>query len=144
VRNDTAGALRTAPKGAQGGTPTEIFLDAADIARRPNALAVDETHVYWVDDGKVRAMSKAAGEPSLRELASGSDMLPAIAIDATHVYWTNATQGTILRVPKEGGDPETLTGEQNDPEAIAVDEAAIYWTNFGRGDLVKRAKPGPP
>ncbi len=141
LRTDWDGALRKAPKVGQGLSPVDLLRESSDMARRPNAIALDDTDIYWVDDGKVRARSKDEGGAGPRDLVDGTGVLAAMALDATHVYWANATEGTILRVPKAGGDVEELARDQNDPEAIAVDDSFIYWTNFGRGNVVKKAKP---
>ena len=144
LRTDWDGAVRTTEKAGEGDQPEDVFRDGEQVERRPNALAVDETDIYWVDDGRVRAKSKADGSTEIRDLVDGSGALPAIALDVTHVYWTNASDSTILRVAKQGGPVEELARDQNDPEAIAVDDTGVYWANFGRGDIVKLRKPFAP
>jgi len=129
----------------EGLTKIELFTTNGEVDRLPNALAVDDAHVYWADNGMVRRVDKMGVDGKIRDLVNGSGAISAIALDDSHVYWTNATAGLVLRAPKEGDNikPEVLATDQSDPEAIAVDSVSIYWTNLVRGDLVKLRKPAP-
>lgn len=142
---NSGGEARIRASSKEGLTKIELFTNTGEVDRLPNALAVDEAHVYWADNGMVRRVDKTGMDGAIRNLVNGSGAISAIALDDSHVYWTNATAGLILRAPKEGDniEPEVLATDQSDPEAIAVDSASIYWTNLVRGDLVKLRKPAP-
>ncbi|AKT43881.1 hypothetical protein [Chondromyces crocatus] len=157
-RDDSSEAyIRSVSKNAPSTQPETLFSADSVAERRPNAIAVDDTTLFWVDDGRVRALHKpgTAGQgggdggqdavDGIRDIASARGVFPAIAIDRDHVYWTEATEGRILRAPKRGVlvEPEVLAEGQSDPEAIAVDDEAIYWTNFVGGQLVRMNKPRP-
>ncbi|MFO0755418.1 MAG: hypothetical protein U0359_02940 [Byssovorax sp.] len=116
----------------------------ADQRPGPSALAVDTTHVYWVDRGGGGGTSaivrelKAGGEVEV--LATGQGNVPSLALDQTHVYWTNLAGPDIdpslvavMRVPKEGGDAEALSPVQTNPWGLATAEGQVLWTNLPAG-----------
>jgi hypothetical protein len=105
----------------------------------PNAIAVDDTHVYWLDygDGSVmRADKNAAGTSEL--LARGDALPTGIALDDSHVYWTTwgdcteaaCAHGTVNRVPKAGGTATIIAEGSYLATDVAVDEDAVYFTTW--------------
>lgn len=77
----------------------------------PEAVAVDETHVYWVStgtsergftDGAVMKVPRSGGRPTA--IAVDQIHPVAIAVDASFVFWTNEgnddVSGAVLRAPK--------------------------------------------
>jgi hypothetical protein len=61
------------------------------------AIAVDPTHVYWIDQdaGAIHAVPKTGGGDDV--IASGQAGPRAIAADANAVYWLNHTDGKLMR-----------------------------------------------
>jgi hypothetical protein len=100
----------------------------------PTRLAIDATHVYYVDynGGGVFSVPKIGGTPTT--LATGQKSV-RIAVDATHVYWTNEQGNDILRVPKLGGATE-IVHTANTPYGFALDVAMIYYTELRAGGSV--------
>jgi hypothetical protein len=77
----------------------------------PEAIAVDETHVYWVNtgtsasgftDGSVMKVPRSGGAPSV--VAMNQRHPVAIAVDESFVFWTNGGSdgvgGSVMRAPK--------------------------------------------
>ncbi len=98
------GAIFSVPK--SGGTPLMIASKQA----RPSSIAVDETHVYWTNEGRasageeegggaVMSVPKAGGTPTT--LVDDLPLADAIALDADGVVWQD--HYTIRRIPKAGG-----------------------------------------
>lgn len=116
------GKILTMPK--SGGEP-RVLADA----RRPSALAVDATHVYWTEDvegqGAVVSMPLAGGAPLT--LASGQSAPRGMAINATHVYWTATWDETLSRVLLAGGALEIVAKAEVYPEHVALDDKFAYW-----------------
>jgi len=124
----------------------------ADDLDNPIALAVDSTHVYWVEPGatattatgKATMTGSVASVPiaggAVVTLASGQAAPFALAVDGTNVYWTNqaaageflgTASGTVMQVPRRGGARVTLAATQAQPQNITVLGATVYWTNRG-------------
>jgi hypothetical protein len=99
-----------------------------------DALAVDNTNVYWTDinDGWVMSCAKA-GCDNATVLADGQDGPYGIAVDATNIYWTNFNGGQVLECPIGGcgGVPTVLASGQTDPTFIVSDGTNVYWANSG-------------
>jgi hypothetical protein len=114
-----------------------------------NALALDDTRVYWLDydyaacsgdagscirtNGKVMSVAKTGGVTTT--LASGQVEPIGIAVDDGRVFWTNSGfpgypsyDGTVLSVAKTGGSVVTLASGQGWASGIAVDATDVYWT----------------
>ena len=84
----------------QGGVTTLI----ASHEGMPVGIAVDESTVYWANQGgTIRAARKAGGLPVT---IATSPMPEALAIDGSRVYWVDYRDNAIYSVPK----PSTLPG----------------------------------
>lgn len=108
---------------------------------QPAALAVDSTHVYWVDRGNkpgtaaILRTLKLGGPVEL--LAEGQGIVASLALDQDSVYWTNlASEGldpafvAVMKVPKAGGAPEALSPVQSNPWGVATGDGQVFWTNL--------------
>jgi hypothetical protein len=118
---------------------------------QPGALALSQTHIYWLNQGTldpgdpeegykgggVMRVARTGDSPVVNgdepELIAGSGALPyALAIDEKSVYFTTLLDGVVLRVPLAGdGPPVPLAVGQKSPVAIAVDDEHVYWANAG-------------
>ncbi len=97
---DYAVKIQTAPK-AGGGVITLATMSGTVL---PTALAVDQTHVYWVNFeskelcGSIMRVAKTGGTPEV--FASDQDLPIALTLDAQTVYWTNRSGGKNGQVMK--------------------------------------------
>ena len=72
-------------------TGAEVAILAGDLGD-PRRLAIDDTHVYWVDhgsnaDGAVWRVERDGGDPEL--LALQQSLPSGIVLDDEAIYWTN-------------------------------------------------------
>ncbi len=108
---------------------------------QPSALALDGTHVYWVDRGgdpgtaAILKTLKHGGPVEL--LAAGQGIVSSLAVDDTHVYWTNLQSPgvdpaivAVMRVSKDGGSPEAQSPVQSNPWGVATGDGQVVWTNL--------------
>jgi sugar lactone lactonase YvrE len=114
---------------------------------RPSDLAVDETHVYWINDtpdpleGGVFRIAKQGGareqvvtpeawrDPRFETQPQGATLL----LDATDAFVVVNNQnnidaeGALVKVPKAGGSAVILARDRHAPLAAALDESHLYW-----------------
>ncbi len=97
----------------------------------PRTVALDDTHVYWVEGGQgaITRVPKTGGVPEI--LATGQAGAGGLAIDATHVYWTNTAAGSLHSIPKAGGDMATVASGLSEPRFVAVDSVAVFYESGG-------------
>jgi len=90
-------------------SPAPFIVAPFDFEARPGthgvALALDETHVYFVeaDTGRIRRVTKSGLD--LRDLATGLAEPCDIVLSDAFVYFSTCGDDGIARVPKEGGAP---------------------------------------
>ena len=128
--------IAMAPKA--GGQPTLLAGQTA-----PSAIAVDDHHVYWVNQGSeslatgelVRA---ALGDLTQTEiLLSGLEVPNALAVGAEHVFFASRSQ--VFRVSKAGGEAELVEDDFGPVKSMAAQADTVYLTGMaGRG----RARAG--
>ncbi|MCA9706663.1 MAG: hypothetical protein KDK70_12490 [Myxococcales bacterium] len=109
-------------------------------AETPFDVALDDTHVYWIDDGVGRIERLAVDEIGSGAAASSvydGQGLTTLAVDATHVYFGSG--GTIGRALKDGDNQgiETLASDQGSSWDIGVDATHVYWTSDSNGHVVR-------
>ncbi|HEY1696800.1 MAG TPA: hypothetical protein VGG39_31785 [Polyangiaceae bacterium] len=137
-------AASTAPTSAPSAGAATVL---AKELHAPNAVALDKTNVYWVDeiDGDVARAPKRGG--TVMTVYGGTGQAfganSSIAIDDTDVYWTSQIDKTssLTRQDKNGGKPTVVTSSTIAViECVAIDDAAMYWV-LG-GGIVKESKKG--
>jgi hypothetical protein len=119
----------------------------ASAQLRPNGLAVDSKHLYWVDKG-TDFMSGVLWQAGLdgsnaTPMATGLTYPQRIALDDQNVYWTNfgtsgsGANGSVMTCPISGcgAGPTTLASGQSGAEGIAVDGSNVYWTASNAGTV---------
>jgi hypothetical protein len=138
---DSGGADSGAQSDGSAGQAGQ-FVTLASGQSGPEAIAVDSTSVYWVNqgtagslynDGNVMKVSLAGG--AVTTLASVQDGPWGIAIDPMNVYWTNTAAGTgpptsVMSVPLTGGTPTTLASGQLDTEGLVTVSSSLYWLSY--------------
>lgn len=75
-----SGALVRIPRTAEG--PAELI---AELDRAPQQIAVDASHVYWVDNPSLVRVAVDGG--SIEELAEADIVSRNVAADEGYVYW---------------------------------------------------------
>ncbi|MCC6668315.1 MAG: hypothetical protein IT375_31515 [Polyangiaceae bacterium] len=119
--------------------PVTLFSNAIN---GPSRLALDATHIYFVDykGGTVRRMLKDGTAQQV--LATGTEC-NRIAVDGTHVYWTEQTPKLVRRAPKGGGAPETLGTGLSSALGLALDATNAYFSDMSATGAVNRAPKAP-
>jgi hypothetical protein len=108
----------------------------------PTALAVDGTHIYWVNSdtgtiGRATLIGGGVDQHFIRG-ATGATGL-ALGVNRAFIYWSSR-RGTIGRANYDGTGVKRnfITGADH-PRAVAVDATHIYWVNangtIGRANL---------
>jgi hypothetical protein len=111
-----------------------------------NAVAVDETYVYWAEQptrgggGVIARRGKGIASGGYLVLAPLVNNAQFILVDGPWVYWTEfepstsdgGPTGAVGRVAKDGtGGVTYLADHQAYPLGMASDATAIYWVNRG-------------
>lgn len=109
----------------KGGAVEALFTGGS-----PNAIAADESFVYFSDGQAVRRVPKRGGASEVISLQDTDE----IALDASFVY--TASSGAIRRTSKTGGDSIELVRVDSPPRTILVDDTHVYWAEYAG---VKRA-----
>ncbi len=94
-----AGRIRRAPLA----TPTTAQDVALSVAYPKTGMAVDDTYIYFMDNGNVVYRSKKDGSEAKQRVAgpSGQQYLTAIAAaDANYLYGPGYANGSIVRITK--------------------------------------------
>ena len=150
--------IRQNAPSAGGGTHELPAAQILATGQRADALALDDSHVYWINqtghgwitdyDGlhryvsafEVRSTPKSGGP--VRVLAAGEGLSLDLAVSSTHVYFTAMqcedaacakTAQRLLRVNKGGGTLEVLGAGAGQ---IALDSSAAYVSSPDDGGRV--------
>jgi hypothetical protein len=121
---------------------------------KPTGIAVDSSHVYWLDDGVTDGagtLQRSALDGGARAtLVQGRQHPLNLVLGASSAYWTEQGSyaasfydGVVARVPTDGTCaqppcmPTVLASSQFHPLGIAVAEPELYFTRYGDGYLVR-------
>ena len=112
----------------QGGACVASKCQPVALATAQNtasALALDATHVYWLNEGigAVEQIAKTGG--AYTALVSGLAGLDTLAVDST-IYGTSSPVAGLFKVPIGGGAPTKLTNVFGLYTGIAVDATTVY------------------
>jgi hypothetical protein len=131
------------------GSTTPVELARATYV---TSLAVDSTHVYWLDETQPNpaiGCGRFAGEAHKVSKAGGADITLTVgincplglAVDGTSLYYSNWAQtdggNPVVKLSKYGGFPQVI-GRTSGMQ-IVVDASYAYWISTA-GDLVRTAK----
>jgi hypothetical protein len=128
------------------GKATPVTTTAGLVVR--TAIAVNATHVLWVQGGAIVRAPKAGGDAA-SVLKPPAGKIQRMAADDTSVYWTDAGtgdpqwSGRVYRASLADGKVETLSDAPS-PFAIALDADTVYWTSTADvgGRVMARKKGG--
>jgi hypothetical protein len=109
--------------------PLEIHSGDINVPGLSGHLAVDETHVFFVDPevGNGNVVRIAHDGSNVVTLATNQTLVHALALDGAHVYWATWNGGVLRRTSKTGGAVDSLVSNEVRVAAMAVDVANIYW-----------------
>ena len=111
-------------------------------ASTPTAVAVDATHVYWLnDDDRSIGRANLDGTGVNQRFLTGTNA-GTLAVDGAHIYWADIVTGDRIgraNLDGTGVEPSFITGASL-PSGVAADSAHVYWTNsdthrIGRANL---------
>lgn len=137
--------------GCGSSTRPDADVDAPPAARvgedilvgvEAGALAVDATHVYFVQTGGlIGRVPKAGG--AMTSIASGQHSASSLDVSSDQVCWVDGgthvadfRDGSIHCATKTGGNDRTIVGAYM-PSALAVDGTTIYWVEID-GESVRK------
>ena len=117
-----------------GGTPQTIVFALAGYHNPHYWLAVDATHVYWVEGVQGARTIRRAGiaEPSSDILLSNLEDPAYLTVDDANIYWADPG-ARIRRMPKGGGDWTSYNSANSAVTAtgLVVDNLNVYWSQSG-------------
>jgi hypothetical protein len=83
-------------------------------------LAVDSSHIFWVEtDGTEAIMEANLDGSGVTTLAAAGALPTGVAVDSSHIYWTDLS-GTVMEANLDGSSVTTLASGQPGPEGVAV------------------------
>jgi hypothetical protein len=122
-----------------GSSPNANFISG--IETMGEELAVDSSHLYWVDGsvgGGAVGRANLDGSGVDETFIPGGILVRGVAVDPSYVYWSNDyTAPSIQRANLDGSGATTLVGGPASGY-IAVDGSHVYWTGESN-DAIGRA-----
>lgn len=90
-------------------------------------MALDATHVYWVETSRetVNRRPKAGGP--IQTLASGQKDARLLVLDAQRLYWN--TEDNIVSVAKQGGPVSILAPSFNINDLATDGNGGVWWAD---------------
>ena len=124
------------------GTGVDIdFVSGAGIG--PRRVAVNESHVYWVQSSCCGAIGRANidgsdPEPFFLSSISADETIRDLAVNESDIFWT-ASDSLVRFVPIGSNDYDFIPGNGFSSHGIAVNDSHIYWAgepqSIARADL---------
>ena len=116
-------------------TASRVTVLANDVV--PDAVAIDDTRVYWIGDHALESMPRrSVGPRTLVAKVPNHLGSPRLAVDGGAVLWTeNSSDGTepgkqsLVRQPLDGGLPVRLVALVGESSlgCLVVHEGDVYW-----------------
>jgi hypothetical protein len=110
----------------------------ASLTATPQAIAVDDTYVYWTDNAGAVNRCAVAGCTTKQTLATNQANPNGIVVDGTSVYWVTMgdlasfpafADGGIHKANKDGGGPTTMATNEPFVIDLRLDGTTLYFTN---------------
>jgi len=145
--------------------PDSIEPEFIAGASNPQGIAVNESHIYWVNSQHSLGMEEqdiarseldgSAVEQRFYDRNGSSESLFGVALSPTRVYWTQENSlgfGSVNSIPLDGGSIEgvgfgeedgygNLIGPKPMLRGIAVIGPHVYWTAQGEGEIGRMRLP---
>jgi hypothetical protein len=100
---------------------------------RPQGMAIDSTHIYWVTGLGAIGRANLDGTSVNESFILGA-FAQGLAVDSAHIYWTtsgpNGDRIGRANVDGTGINPSFITNIIA-ATGVALDSADVYWTNSG-------------
>lgn len=107
----------------------------AAASQQVDAVAVDNSFIYWADAGAQQVAKAALALPTppdvnpTQSLVEGANDCSDIVVDAMSIYWIERYDGSIKRATLAGAGVTTLASGQQKPLRLALDGKYLYWVN---------------
>ncbi|WP_437543548.1 hypothetical protein WME97_33335 [Sorangium sp. So ce367] len=120
------------PVGVPAGGCT-VLAHAGKHVSIDHGIAVDASHVYWVEQLTHTAVARVAKAGGEREEIYGSRNVPlSVAVDEKNVYWAeNSVTHWLRAMPKSGGaviDLVTFVDDFGSIEDVVTDGERVFFT----------------
>ncbi|EYF06940.1 hypothetical protein [Chondromyces apiculatus] len=118
----------------------------------PVSLAVDATHLYWLNQGDLGGATGTVARRRLdltddvAELVNEQGAPSTLVVHGEHLYWTNrnpSDYGYLVRMPLAGGETLALAQGQS-LVGLATDGTALFWTDQYDDSVGSKLLPGVP
>lgn len=105
----------------------------------PTILALDATHVYWLNDAHgVMRIAKDGGPP---ELVPGPVDAQSFAVDASGIYWSDQRGSIFASTPGASDARIVVKGAGESATGLALGTDSVYW--LGGGQFHRRMYGAP-
>ncbi|MCO6451260.1 MAG: hypothetical protein J5I90_10785 [Caldilineales bacterium] len=127
------GAVKRVPK---AGGAIQTLADVGDGIENPGSIALDATHIYWVERDTARARRVAKTGGAVLDYSPSVDgfMAEFIAVNNGNVYWTDTNAGyagKVRRADKGGGGLADLAIGLLGPGNLVLTDNYVYFTQGG-------------
>jgi len=119
----------------------------------PDAVAMDDTRVYWLGDHALQSMPRRGGGPRTLVAKVANHLgSPRLAVDGGAAWWTeNSSDGTepgkqsLVRQPLDGGLPVRLVAlvGQLSLGCLVIDDGDVYWVQQEQIMRLVKGSSGP-
>ena len=130
--SDANGVAR-APKTGGSATTLATFASVKGVVIGSDALAVDDSHVYFSDGTNIRRVSTT--DHGVPEVLYSAGDVTALTIDPNCVYF--ATTKAVLQMPKSGWTPKQVAALAPGAEVwrLAADDEGLYYSDYSGGTV---------
>lgn len=147
--SDSNDAQPTAETSVGGDAASTSWTLLADNQEFPDAIAVDDTDVYWADAhaSMVMKCGKSGCNDTPTVLASPERGMWTIALSTTDIYWNTPNEpgpndgpGPIMKCAKTGCRHPSVVVQEAWPWGMVTDGTTLYWTD--KTGQVLKCSPG--
>ncbi len=114
-----------------GGTATKVT--DAGLTSSPD-MAIDDTHVYWVDYTAPVTIKRVARMGGAPENVRVNVIAKSLQVDADTLFYLNGNPSAVFSLAKSGGEPEEVT---KGADRFLVDNRYVYFTSI-TGETTKK------
>lgn len=118
---------------AEAGGAPQVLVSGQNT---PGDIAVNSTHVYWVNlgDGTILRVPLGGGAPEV--VLKNAEFPWSLAVSDTTLVYVDNQSGAVrsLSLQTAGTSPVTITTSQG-AWGVTMDETALYWSTFAFGSV---------